>query len=160
MRPSAHIVVTDHDMLQGVGPDDHHARPAGARFTINSQAIAGSSTYSLTVALAQTGCQLLRAILRGPISVDTQGHVGVFVLGTAVVQESSSIGIRPYPGGTQSYMGGYSRLHGDGYLSHTSFGTGIRLNDAYISGSNAVFVFRNTSSVSRNLIVYGSVISK
>lgn len=161
MRPSSRIIVTDHDLFTGQGPDDHHARVASARFIVNSQPISGLSSYTLDVALGQSGCQVMRAVLRGSRSVDIQGHGGVFVVGTATPLESGSIGIEPYPSGTQSYMGGYSRLHGDGYLSGVSmFGSGIQLLDAYINGSNARFVFANQLGTTQNLQVYGSVIAK
>lgn len=161
MRPAAIATVTDHDQVRDVSPADHHAPVASARFVVNSQPIAGLSSYVLAAALGQSGCRLLRAVLRGSQSVDIQGHGGAFVVGTDTAQESGSIGIEPYPSGTQSYMGGYSRLHGDGYLSRSGvFGPGIALKDAYISGSDARFVFENTSASPNNLTVYGSVVAK
>jgi len=161
VRPAAIATVTDHDQVRDVSPADHHAPVASARFVVNSQPIAGSSSYVLAVPLGRSGCQVIRAVLRGSRSVDIQGHGGCFVVGTATALQSGSIGIEPYPSGTQSYMGGYSRLHGDGYLSGSGmFGTGIRLLDAYISGSDARFVFQNASVLSQNLTTYGSVVAK
>lgn len=160
MRLAEHDVLTDHALLADVGPDDHHAQAAAARVLVNSQTI-GPGSYSLRVDLGRTGCRVLRAVLRGTINVDIQGHTGVFVLGTATAAQSCSFGLAPYPSGSQSYMGGYSRLHGDGYLSLLDFGQGaIRLQDAYLDGSDAVFVFYNTNPSARNLTVYGTVVAK
>lgn len=160
MRLVGHDVATDHALLADVGAGDHHAQAAGQRFAINGQSI-GPGSYSLRVALGHTGCQVLRAIMRGPITVGVQGHTGVFVVGTATAAQSCAIGIRPYPGGLQAYMGGYSRLHGDSFLSYADFGQGtIRLQDAYIDGSDAVMVFHNAASVTRTLTVYGLVAAK
>lgn len=161
MRVSGNDVVTDHDLFSGQSANDHHALVASARFVVNAYAIGPASSYVLAVALGHSGCQVLKAVLRGSRSVDVQGHGGVFVLGTATQTESCSIGIEPYPSGTQSYMGGYSRLHGDSYLSVGGmFGNSISLVDAYISGSDARFVFYNSSGSSQNLTVYGSVVAK
>lgn len=161
MRLDGFCAVTDHDLYTDVSEDDHHSAPSGSRFAINGQPIAGSSVYNLDVDIGKTGCKVLRAVLRGNLTVDIQGHAGVFVIGTDVTTESSAIGIRPYPSGTQSYMGGYSRLHGDSYLSHEgTFGTGIRLNDVYISGSDVRFVFQNTTPTTQSLVAFGSVVCK
>jgi len=160
MRLEAHDVLTDHALLADVGPNDHHAQAASAKVIVNSQAI-GPGAYQLRVDLGRTGCKVLRAILRGEASVDLQGHEGVFVLGGATSGNSQALGLVPYPSGVQSYMGGYSRLHGDGYLSQQSFGqNAIRLQDAFLDGSDAVLVFYNVAPTAKNLKVYGTVIAK
>jgi len=159
MRPPG-IVVTDHDLLVDVGEEDHHVTVAPWKTTINALSIAPGQ-YSHNIALGKSGCRTVQGILRGHLSVDIQGHTGVFVLATDTAQQSSAIGIRPYPSGTQSYVGGYSRLHGDSYLSHRDFGSYVYLVDAYISGSNLVLSFFNThATLSKNLTVFGSGICK
>lgn len=154
-------MVTDHSLLSGQTPADHHQIVASKRFAINSQAIGAGATYNLLVALGQSGNQVLRAMLHGPLSVALQGYAGCFVIGTATPLESASIGMMPYPTGVSSYMGGYSRLHGDSYLSEVGmFGPNIRLMDAYINGTDAVFVFQNTGGTTQNLSAYGCVVAK
>jgi len=156
MRLPTKHTVTDHSLLNGVGPDDHHPSVVTDRILINSQAISPGD-YSLTIPLGKSGCKTLRAVLRGTVNVDIQGHTGVFCVGSDTSGQSMAIGVRPYPSGTQSYMGAYSRLHGDAYLSFLDFGqNAIRLKDCYISGSDAVFVFNNTAASARNLTVYGT----
>jgi len=160
MRLPTKHTVTDHDLLTGVGADDHHPSVVTDRILINSQAI-GPGNYLLRIALGKTGCKTLRAVLRGTINVDIQGHTGVFVMGSDSSGESTAVGVRPYPSGTQSYMGAYSRLYGDSYLSFGDFGQGIiRLRDCYIDGSDAVFEFSNLSGIFRNLTVYGTYAAK
>jgi len=129
---------------------------------VNSQPIAAMSTYQLIVPLGRTGYQTLRGILRGPFSVDIQGHVGAFFVAAAAQLTSGAFSFMPYglAGYTISYLGGYSRLHGDSYLSHDAFGNGISLRDAYISGANAILEFYNKTGVTNNLSVYGVVAAK
>lgn len=86
------------------------------------------------------------------------------------MQECSSIGLKPYGPGSgyyTSYMGGYSRLHGDSYLSPSMFGPTfssptIRLRDAYFdtATNQVVLEFYNTNVVSKNLTVYGNGLVK
>jgi len=148
--------VTDHDLLTDVGLGDHHVSAVTGRILVNSLSIPPGN-YDLTVALGKSGCKSITAILRGTYNVDIQGHVGVYCLGTNAVLESCAMDIRPYPSGTASYVGGYSRLHADNFLSHDNFGEGwIRLGDVFISGTNGVFRFYNEAIVNKNLTVYGS----
>lgn len=160
MRLTGKDVVTDHSLLTNIGPEDHHVTAVTAKTIVNSLAI-GPGTYQHRVALGKTGCRTVQGVIRGDVSVDIQGHTGVWFMGTATAQQSSAIGLRPYPSGAQSYVGGYSRLHGDTYLSHADFGQDlIRLDDVYIDGSDVVFVFNNISASARNLTVYGSCVAK
>lgn len=160
MRLDGHDVVTDHDLLTDVAEDDHHQPVVEERILVNSLAI-GPGTYELRISLGRSGCKTVRAILRGTVNVDIQGHTGVFVVGTDSAGESSSMGIAPYPSGTQSYMGAYSVLHGDGSLSLYHFGQGvIRLDDVWIDGDEAVFEFFNSYPSARNLQVYGVCVCK
>jgi len=161
MRLQGRDVVTDHDLLTDVGEGDHHVSAVTFKVQVNSLSIAPGQ-YSHSVSLGKTGCRTVQGIIRGNVNVDIQGHTGVWFIGMATAQNSSSIGLRPYPSGTQSYVGGYSRLHGDTYLSHSDFGQNIiRLLDVYISGSNVVFSFFNAHpSANRNLTVYGSGVAK
>ena len=156
MRLKSKKVATDHELTTGKGPDDHHPSVVTDRILVNSQAI-GPGNYQLRIPLGKTGCKTLRAVLRGTINVDLQGHTGVFVVGSDTSGESTAVGLRPYPSGTQSYMGAYSRLHGDDYLRLFDFGQGvIRLRDCFIDGSDAVFEFNNSDVTARNLTVYGT----
>lgn len=160
MRIKTRDIVTDHDLLLDISDDDHHVTAVTWKTIVNSLSIP-SGQYTHSVALGKTGCKTAQGIIRGDVSVDIQGHTGVWFICTSTAQNSSSIGIRPYPSGTQSYVGGYSRLHGDTYLSHPDFGqNNIRLLDVYISGSNLNFSFFNASAFNRNLKVYGSGVAK
>jgi hypothetical protein len=160
MRLNQEHVITDHALFNDIGAEDHHVTAVTARIIVNALSIP-SGTYVHNVALGKTGCRTVQGIIRGNVNVDIQGHTGVWFIGYATAQNSSSIGLRPYPSGTQSYVGGYSRLHGDTYLSHGDFGDNvIRLLDVYISGSNAVFTFFNPLAFNRTLRVWGSMIAK
>lgn len=161
MRLEGRDVVTDHDLLTDVALEDHHTSAVTAKIIVNSLSIP-PGTYVHYVALGKSGCRTVQGIIRGNVSVDIQGHTGVWFMGTSTPLNSSSVGLRPYPTGTQSYVGGYSRLHGDTYLSHPDFGANlIYLLDVYISGSNAVFTFFNAHpSSNQNLTVYGSMVAK
>ncbi len=161
MRLEDFNIVTDHALFQDTGAEDHHVTAVTFRVLINSLSIA-PGPHNLIISLGKSGCRTVQGIIRGNQSVDVQGHTGVWFLGGASTANSSSVGIRPYPGGVSSYIGGYSRFHGDSHLSHSSqFGTRIALDDVYISGTNVVFVFNNTEVVLyRNLTVYGVGICK
>lgn len=160
MRPQNVSVATDHNLLIGVGSEDHHVTAVTGKIQINGLSIP-PGVYNYTIALGKSGCKTIQGIIRGDKSVDIQGHTGVWFVGTSATQNSSSYGLRPYPSGTQSYVGGYSRLHGDTYISHCDFGqNAILLLDVYISGTNAVFSFSNGYSANRLLRCYGSFICK
>ena len=160
MRLCTKDVFTDHDLLTNVLADDHHSQTAAVRISVGGTSIPFGS-YNLLVPLGKSGCRTLRAILKGTTYIDTQGYDGIFCTGGASSAQSCSFGIAPYPAAVASYMGGYSRLHGDSYLSTNCFGgSAIRLNDCYISGSDAVFVFYNTSGSPVNLVVYGVCAAK
>jgi hypothetical protein len=153
--------ITDHSLLQ-IEEADHHLRGISKTVLINSQAIAGLTAYELRIDLGSTGFSGFRALLRGPDSVDIQGHVGAFVIAGGASEECTGIGIRPYGAGgyVTSYMGAYSRIHGDSYLTHSMFGGSIRLRDAYIDGDEAVLEFYNPSGSSQNLTCYGTLAIK
>jgi hypothetical protein len=154
-------IVTDHDMLLDVGEDDHHPSVVYYDVIVNSQSIPASSAWEHREPLGQPGHKTLRAILRGDENVDIQGHTGVFVVAGDSAGECSGIGIKPYGSGyVTSYMGGYSRLHGDAYLTPPMFGGGVRLRNAYIDGSDAVLEFYNAAAVTRFMSCYGSVVVK
>jgi len=155
-------IVTDHDFLTGVTEDDHHNRAISRTVLVNAQSIAPGA-YELRVSLGSSGFRTFRALLRGSISVDIQGHVGVFLIAGGASEDCSAIGIAPYGGSgyTTSYMGAYSRIHGDSYLSLIgTFGSGIALRDAYIDDDEAVLEFYNTSGSNRTLTVYGTLAVK
>lgn len=162
MRPHDVSIVTDHELLQNVSSDQHHPSAASFRVVINSLAISATSAYELREDIGRTGCSTIFAVLRGYDSVDVQGHVGCVVYGSKTAAECSAFGIRPYGGGgyVSSYIGGFSRLHGDSYLTRTSFGNSIRLRDCWIDGTECVLEFYNGSSFSKNLTVYGTVVCK
>ena len=150
--------LTDHDFIGGQTADDHHNQGVSFPITVNSQAIAGFATYSLNIALGKTGYQVVHAVLRGTQLVEIQGYTGDIVIAANSATLSTSWA-ESYSGYT--YMGVHSRLHGDSYLSYQEYGaSSIRLKDAYISGSNAVFEFYNANASSRNLTVYGLLVAK
>lgn len=153
---------TDHSLLQGVGEGDHHLRGISRTVLVNSQAIAATTAYELRIDLGSSGFSGFRALLRGKDSVGIQGHVGAFVIAGGASEDCTGIGIRPYGAGgyVTSYMGAYSRIHGDSYLTPEMFGGGIRLRDAYIDGDEAVLEFYNPSATSQNLQVYGTLAIK
>lgn len=161
MRLHAKRNITDHDMMAGVVEDSHHNRGISATVLVNSQAIA-SGAYALRVALGATNYRTFRAILRGANAVEIQGYDGLSVLAGGASEDCSAIGIAAYGlGYVTSYMGAYSRAHGDAYLSRVGmFGPGIALRDAYIDGTDAVFEFFNTAGVVRYLKVYGTLVVK
>lgn len=162
MRLNKHIA-TDHDLLTGVGEDDHHNRGVSGTILVNSQSISAASAYEVRVDLGASGFNSFRALLRGANSVDIQGHDGAFVLAGAASQDCSAISLSPYGSGgyVTSYMGAYSRIHGDSYLTPGHmFGTSIALRDAYIDGNEAVLEFYNTSGSAQNLTVYGTLVAK
>jgi hypothetical protein len=162
VRPVNADTVTDHGLLVDVGANDHHDAVTTERVLVNSQAIAGLSVYELRLALDASGHRIAWGVLRGVISTNILGHEGVFFLAHATPDQSCAIGIRAYgSGGLTSYVGAYSRLHGDSYLSHDgTFGPSIRLEDAWIDGSDLVLEFRNIAATSQNLTVYGTVVVK
>lgn len=161
---SAKNVVTDHDLFTGQTADDHHNSATTERVLVNSQAIGPLTTYELRIALGKTGHRVAWGCIRGNVSTDILGHEGCFFLAHNVADEAASIGIRSYGAGgyPTSYVGAYSRLHGDSFLSHTTtFGPNIRFDDAWIDGSDLVLEFRNThATLTRNLTVYGAVAIK
>jgi hypothetical protein len=162
MRTSMPQMVADHLLLQGITPSDHHNPVTTFTVLINSLSIAPGS-YEHRVALPTDGYKTIRAILRGSEAVQIQGHGGCSAVGTDTSEESTAIGIRPYGAGgyPTSYMGAYSRLHGDSHLTWSGvFGTSITLQDLYLDGDEAVLVFYNTSGSNKNLQVYGTVVVK
>ena len=150
--------VKDHDLLQGQEPDDHH--PQGTSFTviINAQVMPGLTAYEKRINLGRDGHKTLRGILRGSSGVGGQGHTGCFFVASEVSAEG--VGMSTHYSG-YAYMGAFSRLHGDSYLSKGYFGSSaIALRDAYIDGDEAVLEFYNLSGSTRTLTVYGTVACK
>jgi hypothetical protein len=161
MRLGGRRIVATHDALLDVGEEDHHPRATSFSILINSQAIPAGSAWEYRVDLGDDRHRTLRAVLRGNQNVDIQGHTGVFVLGSDSSGQCSGIGIKPYGSGyVTSYMGGYSRIHGDSYLTPPMFGGGIRLRDAYIDGTDAVLEFFNPAVIQRFMSCYGAVAVK
>lgn len=154
-------VATDHDLSQGQAADDHHSPGELFRLLVNSLSIA-PGLHEERVTLAASDLQTCFAVLRGPSQTDIQGHEGAVVFGTATAGECSAQGLKAYGGGgyTTSYMGGYSRLHGDSYLTHNMFGPNIRLRDFYLDGDEIVFEFANISGSNQTLTVYASGVAK
>jgi len=163
MRTADNSIVADHTLLQDVEANDHHDQTETIRILVNSLSIAPGS-YDYEVSLSTSNHKTIRAILRGSKNVAMQGHAGNSVVGTDSSAESTSIGIQPYGAGgyLTSYMGAYSRLHGDARLSYSStFGTYIALSDVFIDGDKAVFRFYNGHPyVNQNLKVYGVAVVK
>jgi len=164
VRLAGSDVVTDHDLLVDVGQDDHHDAAETVKVQVNSQAIAALTSYELRISLGSSGHRVAWGVLRGVVNTDILGHEGVFFLAHDVAGEAAAVGIRAYGAGgyPTSYVGAYSRLHGDSYLSHTeTFGPNIRFDDAWIDGNELVLEFRNThGTLARNLSVYGAIAVK
>lgn len=161
LRVQDDSIIGDHDQINDIGEDKHHPRGEFFSILINSQSVPATSIYAHRVSI-EPGHQVIRAILRGANSTDIQGHDGVVAMGTDAQQESMGVSIKPYGAGgyPTSYMGCYSRLHGDSYISYPSqFGTAIILRDIYIdTGTDeAVLVFYNSSVIARNMSCYGQV---
>lgn len=162
MRTEFQGVVKDHSLLQDIASGDHHLAAQVVTVLVNSQSIA-SGSYEHRESLPSSGYKTIRAILRGLTLVQTQGHVGVSAVGSDSSAESMAIGIEPYGGSgyLTSYMGAYSRLHGDSYLTYPgTFGTNIALQDVYLDDDEAVFKFYNFSAYNQNLTVYGTAVIK
>lgn len=164
MRVSQKPKLTDHDLLQDISANDHHPQVDTFKIQINSQAIAAATAYEFRQTLDSSNYKTVHAILRGSVAVQILGHVGVSVVGGDNTAEATSIAIAPYGGGgyLTSYMGAYSRLHGDTYLCQNgAFGPSIVLQEVYVDDDEAVLRFYNTHSTSsRNLTVYGMGICK
>lgn len=143
-------------------PDTHHPRSVSFRFSINGESIGALSLLEKRVDIG-TGHKVIRAVLRGKNNVAILGHDGVWCIGTDAIGSSSANGMRPYGAGgyLSCYVGGYSRLHGDSYLSGWSiFGTGVLLQDVRIDGSDAVFAFYNRTGVVQQVRAWGSAVVK
>jgi hypothetical protein len=153
MRTTEKGQVADHTLLADVGVNDHHRQGTFYTVIINSQTIPPGA-YQLRTALGGTGHKTIRAMLRGSISVGTQGHCGAFALGSDVAAQS--VGMSSVYS-AYTYMGCFSRLHGDTKLSETIFGSSIYLRDIYIDGSDGVLEFYNSSGTNQALMVYGTI---
>ena len=156
------VLYGNHNNLQGQTPHDHHPQGTAVEVLVNSQAIPASSAWELALDLGREGYETMRVILRGQQNVDIQGHTGCSVVGSSSAGSCMAISIRPYGTGyTTSYMGGYSRLHGDSYLTHIIFGSYSVLRDVWIDGSDAVLEFYNPNpSIADSISVYGMVVVK
>jgi hypothetical protein len=163
MRLKNKQVITNHELVQNIEEDTHHNRGISATILINAQTISALSSWEYRIDLGKTGYKTLRVLLRGALAVDIQGHAGVFVISGNATLESSGIGLLPYGSGgyTTSYMGSYSRIHGDSWLAPIGmFGLGITLRDAYIDDDEAVLEFYNYSGLSQTLKCYGTLVIK
>jgi hypothetical protein len=151
--------VFDHDLLVK-GPHDHHPQGAGHTVIINAQAVAGLTAYEKRIDLGRSGYKTLRGFLRGPQNIGNQGHTGCFFLASDV--SAAGIGMsNTYSTVYYVYMGAFSRLHGDSYLSENEFGDDlIVLRDAYIDDDEAVLEFYNRSTLEKTLTAYGTVMVK
>lgn len=164
MRLGQEKASIDHSILDGVNSDDHHPEVQSFKVVINNQAISPNSVWEKRFSLGKSDYKTIQTILRGHSTVDIQGHVGVLSVASNLQLNSSGYGIRPYgPGGyPTSYMGLYSRLHGDAYLSPDLFGDSVHLRDVYIDTilNEAVLEFYNVSSLSKLVLAYGLVVVK
>ena len=159
LRLTKEEITTDHDLLTA-DIESHHPPGEHYRILINAQTIGAYSAWEHRETLTYDGHKTIRAILRGFQTTDTRGHTGVFVMGTDTAQQSIGVGIKPYGGSgfyPTTYMGGYSRIHGDAYLTPNMFGAFIRLRDVWVDGNEAVLEFYNIRSIPRTLKVYGVV---
>jgi len=155
-------VVTDHALLTGVTAAQHHPPVETVRLIINATVIP-SGAYLVQLALTYSGHQMARVILRGPQVMQVVGNEGCFIIATATANQASGFSLKKTLGSyTTSYIGGYSRIHGDSYVTEKCFGAGgyIALRNARINGSNLELEFFNTSAVNDTLTVYGTAICK
>lgn len=160
MRLEDHGVVLDHALLQGVGAHDHHPGVESFKIQINAQSISPGA-YEHRVTVGQENHKTVTAILRGYDNVGIQGHEGAYIVGGETAGQCSGMGLVPYGGGGwTSYMGSYSRLHGDSYLTRGHFRNSIYLRDVWIDGDEVVLEFYNPSGSSQLLTVYGTVVVK
>lgn len=141
--------------------NQHHPAVECKTVQINGTSIP-AGVYTYRIALSQANHKIVRAILRGYGAVDVTGYEGAFALGTNTAGQSTGFSIKPIvlAGYTTSYMGGYSRLHGDAYISEFCFGTSIVLQDLYIDGTDVVLLFRNYSGINQSLYCYGTLAVK
>jgi len=153
--------LADHDKLLDVGAEDHHLQAETWTVQINATTIP-SGTYEHRISLSGSGHKIAHGILRGWPSVDIRGHAGCSVVGSDNSAESMSMGLVSYGSGyLTSYMGAYSRLHGDTRLSIPGvFGPSIALADFYIDDDELVLEFYNTYGSNRPLTCYGSGVVK
>jgi len=153
--------VTAHGLVVTT-PADHHPPAESWKVICNGLSIP-PGTYDYRVALVYAGHQVVKVILRATLMVDTQGHSGLYAVGgnaalTSMAVISKGVEITGY---VTSYMGAYSRLHGDAWLSQIGmFGSFIALTDLFIDGSDVVLRFSNVAGTNQDLIVYGSGVSK
>lgn len=163
MRPKDKQIVTDHDQLQNVVAAQHHAVATSFRVQINGTSISAYSAHEHRVSIG-AGHKTFKAILRGKDIIQITGHEGVLVLASDSPAGCTGIAAVPYGAGGYytSYMGGYSRLHGDSYLTPDLFDSSVRLRDAYIDTATdeAVLEFYNVSSSTRSIYCYGTVVVK
>lgn len=162
MRLEKGGILKDHPKLQDQEPESHHPPGEDYRIIVNGQFISPFSAYELRQTLTYDGHKTITANLRGAnvLTISKPGNDGVYAIGTDAVQESESFSIAPYGGSGPyytSYMGGYSRLHGDSYLTPNMFSGAVRLRDIYIDGNEAVLEFYNASASSAIMQVYGAV---
>lgn len=160
LRLQKNSILANHTLFPDQSEHSHHPRGEVFYIVINSQSIVSGGTYTYRVSI-DPDHKAIRAILRGNQSTDVQGHTGVVAMGTDNQQESMCVNIKPYGAGAYptTYMGCYSRLHGDAYLTSAMFGGGIRLQDIYIDTATdeGVLVFYNPSILTRFMSCYGQI---
>lgn len=163
MRLNQKQIKIDHDNLIDINIDDHHPEVKSFKVTINGQAISGRTAWEKRFSLGKANYKSVQAILRGYQTVDIQGHTGVVVMAASVSANSSGYSNKPYGSGYPTcYMGSYSRLHGDSYLTPSLFSANTRLRDVYIdTGNNEVVIeFYNISTYTQTMSCYGLVVVK
>jgi len=162
MRLEEHGVITDHDVMYAA-PDEHHQPADAGRFSLNGVAIGAASAYEHRIDIG-SGHKVVTAILRGNKNVTLIGYAGVWVVGSDVYGECSANGLEPYGAGgyLSCYVGGYSRLHGDAYLSGnwSVFGSNVYLRDVWIDGSDLVLEFYNPGGAPSSVYAWGSYLVK
>ena len=154
-------IVSDHDLLLDVGPNDHHDQAES--WTVQLDGVTASpGTYEARIALATGNHKTVLGVLRGQQIVDIRGHVGAVLVGSDSSANSMGISIQPYGGSyTTSYLGAYSRLHGDASLAWSgTFGAYITLMDFYLDGDEVVIEFYNSSGSDQYIYCYGTGVAK
>lgn len=160
MRTADHGVITDHALMQAL-PTAHHEQAVADRFTINGQAIAATSAYEKRINIG-SGHKVVRAVVRGKNNIAILGHDGVWCLGADSSGQCSANGMRAYGASYIScYVGGYSRIHGDSYLSGWDmFGSNVYLRDVWIDDDELVLEFFNVGGSPSTVSAWGSFVAK
>jgi len=146
MKTKVEHQVRLHALLQDVGENDHHNR--GESFSVNINALSvPSGTSEVRIDVGKTGFRTVRCFAMGKDFHVTGGYDGCYFYGTTVAAESCAKSIKKGTS-TYIYIGAFSRMHGDSYISDGAvFGSNLYMVSVHVDGSDVVFtVYNNTGS--------------